>query len=410
MYIHQFYVVCRATDPAARLGLESGSASPIDVIDALIHSTTIYSYIQCIAFLLLSAYTRICLFFLRCCGFVCCKAPTFTMDLILSIPLLSTLTTPSWQTSINILFFYTTWSTLVLTQNASAIHSVSLLVLRTVLWLAPALLFVAFDGLVPSLASSIKLPNASQGPPRRTLQRLALPIGNMLLVTAVEALISFAFYRVTGKPIFRTTTTLPLPWQMVRHVALVLIAREILGYYIHRFVLHDPSSHSTLSRLHKKFAHDGPEWPMQLYDDHPIPMLVHQLVPMLLPCLVLRPHMLTYILLTALCTIEGTLVTSGYSIVPGIMLGGISRRTASHYSSGGSANFGAWGVLDWAHGTSRGGDVVSDAKDEADKHHLKERSASKVDDGTTNIMQGLDTLRENAGVRRSSRRVSKRSS
>ncbi|KAF4122259.1 Fatty acid hydroxylase superfamily [Geosmithia morbida] len=334
------------------------------------------------------------------------------MDLILSIPLLSTLATPSWQTSLNILFFYTTWSTLVLTQRAPSIHSASLLVLRIALWLVPSLIFTAFDTLLPSLASNIKLPSAaSPCPPRLTLQRLSLPAGNMLLVTATESIISFTFYHLFGNPLFRTATTLPLPWQMVRHMALVAAAREILTYYIHRFILHDQSSSSIsgpLSRLHLAYAHEGrTTWPLQLYDDHPLPLLVYHLVPTLLPCLLLRPHLLTYILLTALWTLEGTLVTSGYSVVPGIMLGGMARRTAAHYAGRGAGNFGPWGVLDWAHGTSRGGDVVSDAKDEADKHNVKEKSAAKVDRGASDVSQGLDALRDGA-LKRSNRNASRK--
>lgn len=37
--------------------------------------------------------------------------PTYTMDLLLSIPLISTLMTPSWTTYMNILFFYTVSNT-----------------------------------------------------------------------------------------------------------------------------------------------------------------------------------------------------------------------------------------------------------------------------------------------------------
>lgn len=45
--------------------------------------------------------------------------------------------------------------------------------------------------------------------------------------------------------------------------------------------------------------------------------------------------------------------------MPGIMLGGITRRQELHSRGGGKGNFAPWGLLDWIHGTSIGADVVS---------------------------------------------------
>lgn len=100
---------------------------------------------------------------------------------------------------------------------------------------------------------------------------------------------------------------------------------------------------------------------------------------------------------------------SGYSIVPGIIMGGMTRRTAGHYASGGTCNYGAWGFLDWLCGTGRGRDVVEDFKAEADKHHIKERSAGKLDNGVDALQERLGSLRgDDSGKRRSSRLRSKR--
>lgn len=322
------------------------------------------------------------------------------MDVLLSLPLISTLLTPSWSTSLNLLFFYATWSTLVLTHGPVKIHAGALLAVRILLWLIPSILFLAFDTLIPSLSQSIKFAGA-KSTPRQPLRLLGLAVANMLLETGVETALTYGFDYVTEKPLFRTATTLPLPWAIFKHVLLLLAARETLTYYTHRFLLHANKS-ATLTRLHKTYAHANPPSSLSLYGDHPLPLLVLRLTPILLPSLILRPHLLTYILFTALTTAEGTLSTSGYSIVPGIFLGGIARRTAIHYASGGSANFGAWGVLDWMHGTSRGGDVLKDVKDEADKHHVKERGAKKVDEGAGFLQEGVDAMR--GSVRRSSRK------
>ena len=87
-------------------------------------------------------------------------------------------------------------------------------------------------------------------------------------------------------------------------------------------------------------------------------------------------HLLTYLLLLSLTTLEETLALSGYSTIPGIMLGGIARRQDLHSETGGKGNFAPLGVLDWVHGTSIGADLMDDVTDEAEKHNVKERGES----------------------------------
>lgn len=340
------------------------------------------------------------------------------MDVLLSVPLISTLFTPSWSTSINLLFFYATWSTLVLTNDPIHIHATALLAIRTFLWLIPSLLFLAFDSLVPSLAASIKyagnagLPSWTRGKrgkngPSRGVRLVALSVFNVVLLTGVEAGAGYAFRFFTGSPLFRTSTTLPLPWQMFKHIFALFTAREILTYYTHRHILHGSGP---LARLHTSWAHASGGGPssLSLFSDHPLPLLVLNLVPILLPSAVLRPHFLTYLLFMVLVTGEGTMSHSGYSIVPGIILGGVARRTAIHFASGGKANYGAFGLLDFAHGTSKGKDVLEDVKDEAEKHDVKQRASDKVDEGAGLIQSSVEALTNSSngsgGTRRSGRK------
>lgn len=351
------------------------------------------------------------------------------MDVLLSVPLISTLFTPSWSTSINLLFFYATWSTLVLTHDPVAIHATSLLAIRVFLWLIPSLLFLAFDSLVPSLAASIKfagqagLPSwarsggggMTRGKAVRVSKLIALAVFNMVILTAAEAGLAHAFRLLnpTGNLLFRTSTTLPLPWQMFKHVLALFTAREVLTYYTHRHVLHGGSSKNSLATLHTRWAHanGGVPTSLSLYSDHPLPLLLHHLLPVLLPSALLRPHFLTYLLFTVLVTVEGTLCHSGYTVVPGIILGGIARRTAIHFASGGQANYGAFGLLDFAHGTSKGKDVLEDVKDEAEKHDVRRRVDDKVDEGAGLIQSSVESLTGNGngsssggGWRRSTRK------
>lgn len=98
---------------------------------------------------------------------------------------------------------------------------------------------------------------------------------------------------------------------------------------------------------------------------------------------------MTYLLLLALVSLEETITLSGYSTVPGIILGGIARRQDLHSQSHGKGNFAPWGLLDWVHGTSIGPDLIDDAKDEADKHNVKERSGKAWEDAKENGKEGV---------------------
>ncbi|KAL2018675.1 hypothetical protein VTK56DRAFT_510 [Thermocarpiscus australiensis] len=354
------------------------------------------------------------------------------MDVLLSIPVLSYLFSTSftsWSTSLNLLFFYMTWSTLVLSHSPLKIEILGTTALRVALWLVPSLFFLAFDALLPSLAQHLKHNGASALPPRdaASLGRLAcLALFNLALETALQAGISLGLSTVLKRPVFRTSTTLPLPWQMIKHLALLFTAREILTYYIHRHLLHgQPAPYLSVSKsraiptpkltktkpggriadLHAQHAHArrAPPFSLLLKADHPIPFLLHRFVPLYLPALALSRHhgnlhLLTFLVFVALTALEETLATSGYAVVPGIVMGGVARRTALHHAhprAGG--NFGSWGVLDWAHGTSLGGDVMADLQAEAGKHQGDVGGA---------VQEGVDGLRR-AGKGRSGRRRSK---
>jgi hypothetical protein len=325
------------------------------------------------------------------------------MDVLLSLPVVSyffSTSLTSWSTSLNLLFFYMTWSTLVLSHSPLRIELIGITAIRTVLWLVPSLVFLLFDTLVPSLAETIKHTGASSLPPRNTAylsRSLGLALLNLAIESALESALSLGLTAAIGSPIFHTSTTLPLPWQLIKQLALLFTAREVLTYYIHRYLLHSSQWSPRITRFHRGYAHShrGAPYSLLVAADHPLPFLLHRFVPLYLPAAALRPHILTYFVFAALSTLEETLAASGYSVVPGIMMGGVARRCSAHYSSGGRGNYGAWGLLDWVHGTSVGrGDVMEDVRDEADKHALKQRGGNMV-------QSGMDGLRRSTRNRKS---------
>ena len=166
---------------------------------------------------------------------------------------------------------------------------------------------------------------------------------------------------------------------------------------------------------------ESPPFALALKTDHPLPYLLHRFLPLYLPALVLRAahyhrrqqlqqqqlHLLTFLLYAALATLEETLTLSGYSVVPGVLLGGMARRAAVHFrAAGGRAgggrvgNFGGWGVLDWVHGTSLGGDVMADLRGEAERHRVQERGARKAREVGDAVRGGVDGWKKGSGRRK----------
>lgn len=322
------------------------------------------------------------------------------IDVLLSIPLLSYVLFPtkgaSVSTSVNLIFIYMTWSSLVFSHHPLEIHLSGLLVLRVIFWLIPSLVFLLFDIGVPSLAEGLKHGGRSSLPPRnvrKLAKLLGLAVLNIFLCMAVEAIVTMAYTLIFKRHIFKMTSTLPLPWTITKHCTFILMTREVLQYYLHRRVLHGKSG---LARKHVAYAHatSGAPYSLQVYTDHPIAIFLHRFLPVFLPSVIIRTHMLTYFFVIILTTIEETLAMSGYTFIPGVIMSGITARTAIHYAGRGSSNYGAVGVMDWAHGTSKGRDVLKDAKKEADKRNVHERSTKKAGVGSAAVKDGVKSLKK----------------
>ena len=108
--------------------------------------------------------------------------------------------------------------------------------------------------------------------------------------------------------------------------------------------------------------------------DHPLAYLVRGFLPMYIPAVLFRFHLLTYHLYLALVSLEETLAYSGYSVLPSaFILGGIARRHERHLMSDGDGNFGCFGLMDFILGTSLGQDLADDVREEVGEEAGKEQ-------------------------------------
>lgn len=160
------------------------------------------------------------------------------LDAILSIPMLSFLLIPamsSYSTSLNILFFYMTWATLVLSHPPIRVELVGTVAVRLAFYLFPSLLFFLFDIFMPSGAAVLKaqghagLPAGKRGKTgRREAKVAAWSVFNLMLGIGVQGLVELGLTRVLGwKSALKVSTRLPMPWAIVMDLIRGLLGREV---------------------------------------------------------------------------------------------------------------------------------------------------------------------------------------
>ncbi|EGE78216.1 sterol desaturase [Blastomyces dermatitidis ATCC 18188] len=288
------------------------------------------------------------------------------LDLLLSIPVLSYLLIPamsSYNTSLNIIFFYITWITLVLSSPPLKVEIVGTCAVRLLLYLVPSALFFLFNLLFPSAAGVIKaqgiqdLPAAKKGKRcwKRALKVAGWAVFNLLMSIFLQGLVEAVLTKVLRvKSAIRVAARLPLPWDVLKDLALGLVGREVLQYAIHRYILHSPSAY--VAKCHDEWYHSlrSPD-PLTAHYDHPLAYLLYRFIPAFLPAATLRFHLLTYLIFLAFISLEETFSHSGYSIMPtSFFIGGVARRADLHLLSKGRGNYGSWGAVDWICGTTVG--------------------------------------------------------
>ncbi|KAL8717416.1 MAG: hypothetical protein Q9225_005330 [Loekoesia sp. 1 TL-2023] len=307
------------------------------------------------------------------------------LDALLSIPALSFLLIPtfsSYSTSLNLLFFYLTWSTLILSNPPLKVEALGTLGIRVLFYILPALGFLTFDGAASNLAIKIKehgetaLPmGEEQGGRKGRWWKVALvSIANVLLGVAIQLAVELVFTKVLHvQSALKISTSLPMPWAIAIDLIRGLFLREILSYALHRYVLHHPDS--PLTDYHMDWQHKiSAPYSFVANYDHPLAYVVHVFLPTYLPALLFRFHLLTYHIYLAIVSLEETFAYSGYNVLPsGLILGGIARRQERHLMGEGKGNYSCFGIADFVAGTSLGDDVVDDVREEAENNHVQER-------------------------------------
>lgn len=301
------------------------------------------------------------------------------LNTISTLPFLSLLFIPtitSYSTSLNLLFFYLTWSTLVLSHDPLRIEVFASLACRVLFYVFPSALFLVLDVLFPGISAGLKS-LGEDGLPFRNLSRknvtkhfklVGWSLFNVVLGAMTQAVIEWVLVSQLGQTqALRVSTSLPLPWAIAKDLLKGLLARDALSYLFHQYLLHAGSSTNALcrdlTRLHQRWYHKDvlTPFPLAATYDHPLAYIIKSFLPMYLPAIYWRFHALTFFIYTIVISLEEAFTYSGYSRLPtNFILGGIANRHEVHCASNGQGNYGSWGLCDWLAGSSLGIDSASD--------------------------------------------------
>jgi hypothetical protein len=161
------------------------------------------------------------------------------MEALLSIPMLSIFLVPvlsSYSTSLNLLFFYMTWSTLVLSHSRLRVELFGTIAVRVLFFVLPSLIFFLFDILTPSAAIHIKAYGATGlpgGKRRRRIRTKELKVAawalfNLCLSIAVQGLLETVLVQTLGKrSALKVSMKLPMPFEICKDLTLAMLGREV---------------------------------------------------------------------------------------------------------------------------------------------------------------------------------------
>lgn len=166
------------------------------------------------------------------------------MDALFSLPALSFLIIPtfsSYSTSLNLLFFYLTWSTLVLSHPPLKVEILGTLAVRVLFYVLPSTLFLFFDGVLPSAAAGLKAQGnvalPGNGEKGRWWRVALVSVANVLLELALQAGVEALFTEVLHiRSALKVTTTLPMPWGIAKDLVRGLLLREVRSVYLARSI------------------------------------------------------------------------------------------------------------------------------------------------------------------------------
>lgn len=218
--------------------------------------------------------------------------------------------------------------------------------LQILFWWLPGITLVSLNYLAPSFSTRYKIQPAEKQP---TLLDIGRCVAVSICNQAIELLLHFCllnYYTSRGREAtVRMKGDLPSLAEFTRDFVLSFIAREAIHYYLHR-LLHWRPLYKRLHKIHHNFT--APIAFASQYA-HPVEHILLNVLPITLPLVVLRSHVLVLIVMVGWDLLATSVAHSGYDFFLGLAKMHDRHHERFHVYFGSSGGF---GIMDWAHRTN----------------------------------------------------------